>query len=293
MKKHINIGLAIFIIGLLGSFFVACNDSDDVGGLKGLETKPEEKFNAKICVISALKDASTVNSVEQAESISQYIKNKASDAFIVMVDRADVTYSKQDMNNVLVSTADKTDRFSAMAFNKFNGNVIETSYLLVDSYNFYGLKTDKKSGVHASRSEISLKIAKDCYMKTLENVMFKGTNSELPEGEQNIQYPRDISTLRISSSDHVKAYVSNTLSEIKVQNPILLHFGTVKSSLINELKTALTNLDENYILSIAEGTETAEYSIFVLGHKNFWALKSVTKDNVAPNIDAYTLNLMW
>lgn len=293
MKKYIYISLTIFIIGLLGAFFVACSDSDDLGGLKGLETHPEEKYNAKICVISALKDASTVNSLEQADAISKYIESKASDAFLVMVDRADVTYSKEDMKNPIVSTADKTDRFSAMAFNRFNGNIMESSYLLVDSYNFYGLKTDKKNGMHASRSEISTKIANDCYMKTLEDVMFKGTNSELPEGEQNIKYARDISTLRLNSSDHIKSYISNVVAKVKVQNPILLHFGTVKSSLNSEFKTAVADLDEDYILSIVEGTETAEYSIFLLAHKNFWAIKSVTKDNVAPNIDAYTLNLMW
>ncbi len=293
MKKYIYIGLTIFIIGLSGSFFMACSDSDDIGGLKGLETKPEEKFNAKICVISSLKDASTVSNMEQADAISKYIENKASDAFLVMVDRADVTYSKQDMVNPIVSTADKTDRFSAIAFNRFNGNIIEASYLLVDSYNFYGLKEDNKNGMHASRSEISLKIANDCYMKTLENVMFKGTNSELPEGEQNIEYPRDISTLRLNSSDHIKSYVTNTLATLKVGNPILLHYGTVKSSLVDEFKTALAALDENYILSIVEETKTEDYSIFVLAHENFWALKSTSKENVAPNIDAYTLNLMW
>lgn len=293
MKKIIYIGALLLSLGLTGSFFTACGDDKSDGGFEGLVTAPDEKFNAKICVISSLKDGATVNTSEQAKAISQYINTKASDAFIVMVDRADAVYSTQNMNNPIVKTADETDRFSAVAFNRFNGNTIEASYLLVDEYYFYGVKEDEGNGKHASRTETSLKLADDCYLKTIESVMFKGTNSELAEGEQNIEFHRELSTLRINSSNHVKAYVTDALGKIKVDRPILFHFGTIKSSLISELKNAVSTLDDSYQVSIAEGTESAEYSIFLVAHKNFWAIKKTTKENVTSGIDAYTLNLMW
>lgn len=293
MKKIIYLGVLLLSLGLSGMFFTACSDDKTEDGFDGLVTAPDEKFNAKICVISSLKDGATVSTAEQANAISEYINSKASDAFIVMVDRADATYSAQNMNNPIVKTADATDRFSAVAFNRFNANTIEASYLLVDDYYFYGLKDEKTNGKHASRSEISLKLADDCYLKTIESVIFKGTNSELPEGEQNIEFHRELSTLRINSSEHIKSYVSDVLSVMKVDRPILLHFGTVKSSLVSEFQNAVSTLDDNYQVSIAEGTESAEYSIFLVAHKNFWAIKKTTKENVTSGIDAYTLNLMW
>lgn len=293
MKKIIYLGALLFSIGLTSTIFTGCSDDKSEGGFEGLVTAPDEKFNAKICVISSLKDGATVSTAEQANAISQYINTKASDAFIVMVDRADATYSVQNMNNPIVKTADATDRFSAIAFNHFNGNTIEASYLLVDEYYFYGVKEEEGDGKHASRSETSQKLASDCYMKTIESVMFKGTNSELPEEEQNIEFHRELSTLRVNSSEHIKSYVTNVLAEMKVDRPILLHFGTVKSSLVSEFKNAVSAMDENYQVSIAEGTESAEYSIFLVAHKNFWAIKKTTKENVTSGIDAYTLNLMW
>lgn len=293
MRKIIYIGTVALLMGIIGSVFSSCGEENKYDGFTGITVAPEEKYNAKICVISSLKDAATAKTSEQANAISAFIKNNASDAFIVMVDRADATYSVTDMNNPIVSTANETDRFSAIAFNRFNGANIEASYLLVGNYYFYGMKDDKSDGLHSSRSESSFKLANDCYLKTIEEVIFKGTNSDLPEGEQNVEFYRELSTLRINSSEHIKSYVNNALATMKVERPILLHFGTVKSSLVNELKTAVTALDEDFQVSIAEGTESTEYSIFLVANKNFWALKSTAKDNITSGIDAYTLNLMW
>lgn len=279
MKKIKYILNILMFIGItLGVAFstTSCSDDDDnkKGGYGDLEL-PDPKFDSKVYFVSNLKDQALATSASDYTAINNFFKGKGKQGcWLGIIDRADAVYSPTNMTNGSIRTSFESDLFSALAFNKFNGNNYEGSTLLFPNY-----YTDKKV----------TKVTNDCYVTAID-LMLTGYNSET---EKDVKFTTPFRTARFDSESQVKAFSESVFGELKSGKLNLLMIGTIKRDLIESLQTGIAAVDEDFKVKIAEGTESGDYCIYLLANEYFWDFKDVNKTSLGTGIDLYELSLMW
>lgn len=271
LTKYIYILLSVF---LSASFLISCDDDNDKTETN-IDLVPNPKFDAKVYFASRLNDGSIATNSSEYASLDNFFAEANKDKlWLGIIDRADVTYSTTDMFNGSVGTAFKADLFSTFAFNKFNANTQEGSMLLFPGY---------------IKNQQSIKVTDDCYIRAID-LTLKGRNNEL---EEDVNFDVVFRTARFSTNDQVKVFSESIFKEMKAGRLNMLMIGTVKKDLTDALKAGVASVDDDFKVTIAEGTESSDYNLFLLAYEYIWALKGTTKQTLGNNIDMYELSLMW
>lgn len=276
--KKIKYIISIIIIALVASMaMTSCSSDDDnngSGGYGNLE-KPDPKFESKVYFVTNLKDQALATDASSYVPINNFFKEKGKPGcWLGIIDRADAVYSPTSMFNGSVRTAFESDLFSTGAFNKFNGSTIEGSTLLFPNY-----YTDKKS----------IKVTNDCYVTAIQ-LMMKGRNHEL---EIDFEFDVPFRTARFDSDTQIKTFAESIFRDLKAGRLNLLMMGTIRKELVESLRAGVANVDEHFVVKIAEGTENSEYCIYLLANEYFWDFRGVEKRSLGTGIDLYELSLMW
>lgn len=276
MKKR-KISAYIYIllsIVLSASFCISCSDDDDKTDMN-IDLIPNPKFDAKVYFISKLNDGPIATTTAEYAPLNKFFKEAdEGKLWLGIIDRADAVYNSADMFNGSVRTAFEADLFSTFAFNKFNGNNQEGSMLYFPGY----IKTQQ-----------SIKVTNDCYIRAID-LTLKGKNTEI---EKEIGFNVVFRTVRFSNADQITAFSQSIFKDIKAGQLNMLMIGTIKKDLVEALKTGVSGVDDDFKVTIAEGTESSDYCLFMLAYEYMWALKSTTKQTLSNNINLYELSLMW
>jgi len=274
-KRKLTAYIYIFFSVLLAaSFCISCSDDDD-NAKENIDLIPNPKFDAKVYFASKLTDGPIAATASDYAPLNNFFKGKAKEKFwLGIIDRADAVYSPTDMFNGSVKTAFDADLFSTFAFNKFNGNNQEGSMLFFPDY---------------IKKQQSIKVTNDCYIRAID-LTLNGHNSEIGK---DVSFNVVFRTARFSTADQIRVFSESVFAEVKAGRLNMMMIGTVKKDLVESLKTAVSSVDDDFKVTIAEGTESAEYCLFLLAYEYIWSLKGTAIQPLGNGINVYELSLMW
>jgi hypothetical protein len=260
--------------------FIAGCVADDPITMESLEVWPSDRYVAQVQFVSKLTDAAMGTTEADYSAVSNYFTttlNSINGSWLGIIDRTDVIYSVTGQQNAILKSALDSKHWTYLAFNKITGgDHFEASTLLLNG------------PVKGATS--SYKVANDCYVSgpllTMEGVRDDG---------KKISFDIFFRTVRFDAPAHITAFggEDGVLFKLKKERMNFIMIGTVRKNLTESLRATVASTDNAFKLSIVEGTENADYAIFVLAEEHFWGYAGSSVTSIGNGINAYTLNLNW
>jgi hypothetical protein len=270
--------LLYFACLMMLTTMVSCFEDKPVT-MESLEVWPSDKFVTQIHFVSKLTNAAMGTSEADYAAINTYFTNTLNSkqgSWLGIIDRTDVTYDATNQQNAILKSALDSKHWTYLAFNRISGgNKFEGSTLFLNS---------------PVIGSTTYKIADDCFIAgpTL-------TMEGLRDDDVKISFDMYFRTVRFETSAHITAFGGEDGVMLKMKKDYMnfVLIGTIKKDLIATLQTTVSNTDDAFKFTIVEGTENADYAIFVLAEEHFWGYQNATVTSLANGINAYTINLNW
>jgi hypothetical protein len=270
----------LYLAGMLSICLMSGCFEDEPITAEEVAVWPSEEFVTQIHFVSKLTNAAMGTSEADYAPVSTYFTgtlNSTQGSWLGIVDRTDVAYNGTNQQYAILKSALDSKHWTYLAFNRISGgNTFEASTMLINA------------PVTASTA---YKLAADCYISgpILEMQGVKTTTGA------NIAYDVYFRTVRFDAQAHINAFGGSdgAMFKMKRERMNFVMVGTVKKDLIASLQTAVNDTDSAFKLSIVEGTENADYAIFVLAEEHFWRYAGSSVTSLGNGINAYTINLNW
>lgn len=285
MKKILN----VILLCSLGLFWSCDGDVDGVS-LDNLTIYPSDEFSATIHFVSKLTDASIGSSDSDYAAINNYFAstlNKKNGSWMGIVERTDVTYSASYMSNRGVTLGDISDHWSFFALNKMSGlTSFEGSTVLFNA---------------PSTSIISYELGTDSRIYAFSPTM-EGLRTNEDGTTTAVSFPIYLRYGRIETASNVSAFLGSdaafvgsegVFKELRGDAMNMLLVGTVKSNLFSSLESGVTQLDPDFRVVAVSGTESKDYTVFLLFEKRFWQLDECSSTSLGNGVEAYSISVNW